>query len=131
MAQTAVAVVGDDDVSLALIHLNLARRGYSVLVALLSHLAQGWQPTGPLDLLLVDLTVPEPQCWERTAELRALSWAQPLPLIVLNQCWPDAEWLARLAAHRHLRKPFAMDELIAAVEDALPRRPGAEEQAPA
>jgi DNA-binding response OmpR family regulator len=27
-----------------------------------------------------------------------------------------------------MRKPFAMDELIAAVEDALPRRPGASEQ---
>ena len=51
-----------------------------------------------------------------------LSPAQRVPLILLNQCWPDAEWQARLGACRHVRKPFAMDELIAAIEATLPRQ---------
>ncbi|HLH24369.1 MAG TPA: hypothetical protein VK066_17745 [Chloroflexota bacterium] len=119
----AVVVLSDDDMSLAMIHLNLARRGYSVLLALLEHVAQGWSPPASPDLLIVDLAAPEPRCWEITAWVRALPWASRVRLLVLNPCWPDAAWLARLAAHRHLRKPFAVDHLMAAVEDALAAAP--------
>ncbi len=115
----AVAVVSDDEVSLALIHLNLARRGYTMLVALLDHVRQGWQPSHALDLLLVDLAVPEPECWQLAHEVRSRPWAQPVRLIVLSDCWPDAVWLERLAAHRLVRKPFAVDALVTAVEETL------------
>ncbi|SRR5579884_1585036 len=123
MGRPAVAIVSDDDVSLALIHLNLARRGYPVLVALVVHVEQGWQPLRPPDLLLVDLTAPEPACWEQAAWLREQPWARGARLIVLNACWRDAEWLRRLGAHTHLRKPFAVEQLVTAVEAALATPP--------
>jgi DNA-binding response OmpR family regulator len=119
MGRPAVAVVSDDDVSLALIHLNLVRRGYAVVVALVHHVEQGWEPLLRPDLLVVDLDVPEPACWEQAAWMRERSWARDVRLIVLNPCWPEAEWLNRLGARRHLRKPFAMADLVSAVEDAL------------
>jgi CheY-like chemotaxis protein len=119
MGQPGVAVVSDDEVSLALIHLNLARRGYGVVVALVHHVEQGWQPLRRLDLLVVDLAAPEPACWEQAAWMREKPWAREARLIVVNDCWPETEWLKRLGAHRHLRKPFAVADLVTAVEDAL------------
>jgi DNA-binding response OmpR family regulator len=119
MGRPVVAIVSDDDVSLALIHLNLARRGYAVVVALVCHVEEGWQPLRSPGLLIVDLGVPEPACWEQAAWLRERDWAYQARLIVLNHCWPEAEWLDRLGAYRHLRKPFAVDDLVTAVEEAL------------
>ena len=119
MGRPAVAIVSDDDVSLALIHLNLARRGYAVVVALVHHVEEGWQPLRSPDLLVIDLDVPEPACWEQAAWLREQAWAHHTPLILLNHCWPEAEWLRRLGAYRHIRKPFAVEDLVTAVEGAL------------
>jgi DNA-binding response OmpR family regulator len=114
-----VAVVSDDGVSLALIHLNLARRGYAVLVALLDHVEHGWQPSRLPDLLVLDLAAPDPECWELAGQLRALDWARSLRLILLTVCEPYADRLAEVMTHRHVRKPFAVADLLDAVEQVI------------
>jgi DNA-binding response OmpR family regulator len=119
MARGAIAAVGDDGTSLGLLHLNLSRRGYVVFMALVSQVDAGWAPPEPHDALLIDLEAPDPLCWELAARVRAQSWASTSPLLILTVCEPYPERLASLPAHRHLRKPWSVPELVAALGDVL------------
>jgi DNA-binding response OmpR family regulator len=123
VAGAAVAVVSDDNLSLALIHLNLARRGYAVVVALLDHVEQGWQPPWPPALLVLDLVAPDPYCWELAERVRRRHWARTPRLLLLTVCTPDAHRRISLAAHHHIRKPFTIAELVEAVEQAIAEPP--------
>ena len=119
MTRAAIAAVGDDETSLALVHLNLTRRGYTVFLALVSQVDAGWTPPDVADVLVIDLEAPEPLCWKLAARVRARSWAAVTPLLVLTVCEPYPEQLAALPAHGHLRKPWAVPDLIRALERVL------------
>ncbi len=121
MARAAVAAIADDATSLGLLHLNLTRRGYTVFVALVSQVDAGWAPPDAHDALVVDLEAPDPLCWELAASVRARPWARASPLLILTVCEPYPERLAALPADRHVRKPWCVPTLIAALEDILTR----------
>ncbi|HEY7061087.1 MAG TPA: hypothetical protein VII06_06395 [Chloroflexota bacterium] len=119
-AHAAIAAVGDDTTSLGLLDLNLTRRGYAVFLALVSQVDAGWAPPAAHDVLVIDLEAPEPQCWELAARVRAQPWAAASPLLMLTVCEPYPQHLRAVAAHRHVRKPWSVPELIAALEPLLP-----------
>ncbi len=119
MPRGAIAAVGDDATSLALLRLNLDRRDFAVFLALVDAVEQGWEPPAPHDVLVLDLEAPEPLCWEIAARVRARPWARTSPLLLLTVCAPYADPIAALDVHRHVRKPWSVPALIAAVEAAL------------
>ena len=75
-------------------------------------------PTIPVDAVLgiVNLDCQEPDLWRRAARVRAT--VPSVPLVILGHAWPAAAQLDRLQPCVYVRKPFAIDELLAAVQDA-------------
>jgi DNA-binding response OmpR family regulator len=118
---TVLVVEDDEDTRLAMMQV-LVREGYLVLGAETGHDAVGimHEPLAPIDVALLDVHLPDVNGTELCARLREL--APELPVVV---CSGEAEpeevaALVRLGATRYLRKPVAVDELLATVEAALP-----------
>ena len=97
---------------------NLSRRGYDVRHAT-------WDPSyqtaeGPpvltdADIVISDLSCPEPDCWVAASRVRQLTTT--LPVVFLAYCWPDERQLRTLDPCIYLRKPCAVDELIRSLRD--------------
>lgn len=97
---------------------NLSRRGYDVRHA-------KWDPyyetaeappvLADADIVISDLSCPEPDCWVAASRVRQL--AETLPVVILAYCWPDERQLRALHPCIYLRKPCAVDELLKALRD--------------
>jgi hypothetical protein len=68
------------------------------------------------DLVVVDLDCLEPELWRRATILRKL--LPGIPLVILGHAWPTSPRVDRLQPCTYVRKPFAIDALVAAVKDA-------------
>lgn len=68
------------------------------------------------DIVIVDLDCPEPELWRRAAFVRETVPA--VPLVILGHGWPAIVQLDRLQPCTYVRKPFAIDELLTAVQEA-------------
>ncbi|MGE3271116.1 MAG: hypothetical protein AB7P40_20360 [Chloroflexota bacterium] len=98
---------------------NLAHRGFAVreLPALwtgdplrsVSNL-DGGRP----DLVIVDLDNQEPELWQYAERVRSMMPC--VPLVFLGHAWPSAPQLDRLQPCAYVRKPFAIDTLLEAVQ---------------
>lgn len=116
-----ILVVEDDELVLTFIERTLTRRGYQVFTAPTPAAALAWQRqlSGPIELIVTDLLLPELNGQALVAQMRA---AQPA-LKALFISGYTAEVLQQhqideLAAPL-LRKPFAADDLLQAVQQAL------------
>lgn len=97
---------------------NLDRRGFDVRETPLP------PPGAPIEtppvtagvaLAIVDLDCQEPELWHRAARVRA---ALPgTPLVILGHAWPAAAQVDRLQPCSYVRKPFAIGELLEAVQE--------------
>jgi CheY-like chemotaxis protein len=120
--QPAVLVIEDNDITRCGMAATLVREGYLVLTASTGHDALGIlrRPFSPIDVVLLDVQLPDINGIEICAHLRKLY--PNLPVIVCTgEATPEevAE-LLKLGAHRYFQKPIAPDELLSAVEAALP-----------
>ena len=98
---------------------NLTRRGFEVDEHPLP--GAGVPPSSDHsvpDLAIVDISCPEPEMWHRASEIRVM--LPGIPMVVLGHAWPTSARLGPLQPCAYVRKPFAIDELLAAVHDALP-----------
>jgi DNA-binding response OmpR family regulator len=95
---------------------NLAHRGLEVQECPLppadSPLAAD---VGIADIVIVDLDCQEPKLWRRAARVR--STLPNVPLVILGHAWPTTPQLDRLQPCTYVRKPFAIDELLTAVQE--------------
>jgi len=96
---------------------NLTRRGFEVDEHPLPG-AGAPSDHGVPDLAIVDLSCPEPEMWQRASGIRAM--LPGIPMVLLGHAWPTSARLGPLQPCAHVRKPFAIDELLAAVHVALP-----------
>ena len=71
----------------------------------------------PFDLVIADAEEEDVAAWERAAWLRAMF--PYLPLIILAHGEPGSARLEQLRPYHLVRKPFAIDELLAACAVAL------------
>jgi DNA-binding response OmpR family regulator len=120
--QPTVLLVEDDELVRDAMYLTLVREGYLVHTAATGHDAIGLlkTPLSPIDVVLLDVQLPDVSGIDLCARLRELH--PNLPVVVCTgQAGPDemAE-LMKLGIHRYFCKPIAMDELLATVEAALP-----------
>jgi DNA-binding response OmpR family regulator len=101
---------------------TLAREGYLVLTAATGHDALGIlrRPFSPIDVVLLDVQLPDVSGIVICAHLRELYPGLPV-IVCTGEATPEevAE-LLKLGVHRYFQKPIAPDELLSAVEAALP-----------
>jgi DNA-binding response OmpR family regulator len=103
-----------------LVSRNLTNRGYAV------HDVDAAAPTerpgsapSTADVVVGDFESPEPELWQWAGRLRASFAATPL--VILGHGWPSTPRLHRLQPCVYVRKPFAIDELLIAIADAVIR----------
>ena len=120
--QPTVLVVEDNDLASMGMASTLAREGYLVLTAATGHDALGTlrQPLSRIDVVILDVHLPDVSGIDICARLREL-YAQ-LPVIVCTgEATPEEIMqLLRLGVRRYFQKPVSPDELLSAVEAALP-----------
>jgi len=120
MKQFTVLVVDDDERILDFLRPNLKSAGYKVLTAGNGIEALKIAESQELDLLLLDLMMPEMDGFEMLKELRGFSGA---PVIILSARGNDIDKIEglNLGADDYMPKPFNPNELIARIE-AVRRR---------
>jgi two-component system KDP operon response regulator KdpE len=120
-ARPSVLVVDDDRRYRDLLELNLARRGYRVLTAPDGLTVLNLLEREPVDLLTLDLMLPDIDGYELCRRIRAYS---DVPIVMLTARAEEASKVRglTLGADDYVTKPFGADELLARVEAVLRRR---------
>jgi two-component system KDP operon response regulator KdpE len=115
-----ILVVDDDRQLLRALRINLTTRGYQVLLAPDGVTALAMAGKQPLDLVIVDLGLPDMDGVEVVEGIRGWS---TVPMIVLTARHLEQSKVRALdaGADDYVTKPFGMDELLARVRAALRR----------
>ena len=118
---TKILVI-DDEVNLQkLARVNLASRGYHVLIASDGEeglkLAQLEHP----DLILLDLMLPGMSGWDVLMALKTNRKLRKIPVIIITAVVPESEEykIRGMRAAGYLTKPFGVDELMRQVRQVL------------
>lgn len=120
-----VLVWSDNHVLSDLVARNLGRRGFDVHERRLPPFPEHADPeldgadSIGVDLVVVDLDCLDPELWRRAWLIRRL--LPGVPLVILGHSWPTSPRVDRLRPCAYVRKPFAIDTLLAAVKDVTPR----------
>jgi two-component system KDP operon response regulator KdpE len=125
---TRVLVVDDEPQILRALRTSLEARDYKVIVADHGEDAVGVAATTDIDLVILDLGLPDMEGVEVAKRIRAFS---EVPIIVLTVREELSSKVAALDAgvDDYVTKPFAMEELLARMRAAL-RRAGQEQTQP-
>ncbi|HEX6497783.1 MAG TPA: response regulator [Micromonosporaceae bacterium] len=117
---TRVLVVDDDRQLLRALRINLTARGYQPVLAADGGSALGEFSRQPIDLVIVDLGLPDMDGVEVVEGIRG--WSK-VPVIVLSARHLEQSKVLALdaGADDYVTKPFGMDELLARVRAALRR----------
>jgi two-component system KDP operon response regulator KdpE len=121
-----VLVVDDDRRYRDLLELNLGRRGYRVRLASDGLAALSLLERDEVDLVILDLTLPDLDGHDVCSRIRASS---TVPIIILSGRVGEPEKVRALSvgADDYVTKPFAAEELFARIEAVLRRcRAGSE-----
>jgi DNA-binding NtrC family response regulator len=128
-----ILVIDDDPAVRSVVTLLLERRGHQMMTAQDGQRGLAAIETGELDLVMIDIFMPEMDGIETILRVRK---AKPmLPIVVMsggaafNASIPDYLSIAtKLGAVTSLRKPFKPDALIEAVETCLQSKAEGEER---
>ncbi len=115
-----VLVVDDAKSLREFVRRNLDARGYRVVTAVNGADALEQFHTHPIDLVILDLIMPQMDGIEVIRRLRAVS---PVPIIVLSALGEESTKIQALnqGADDYLTKPFGVGELLARVQAVLRR----------
>lgn len=120
MANQRVLVADDSDTVRAAVRIELAGRGYTVVEACDGRAALDLLAEHPVDVILLDLQMPELDGHQVLAQLTADASLSTIPVVVLSGRTDTSDVVAALesGAHDYLTKPFAPAELAARVAAA-------------
>lgn len=116
-----VILVVDDDAAIAqLVHYNLLRAGYRVLTAASGHQAQITMESTPVDLVVLDIMLPDLSGFDLCCRFRRQSRA---PVLILTARYDEDDRVRALeaGADDYITKPFSPRELTARVQAHLRR----------
>lgn len=123
-SQKQCILVVDDDRQIArLVRHYLEQAGYFVLVAYDGETAVSTLRHEELDLLILDLGLPDQDGWDITRLIRADDRLSTLPIIMLTARIDDSEKIIglELGADDYIPKPFNAREVVARVRALLRR----------
>jgi DNA-binding response OmpR family regulator len=116
-----VLLVEDDEATRLYFAQVLSRHGYRVVAAPTGRdaVAACWDTNEPVDMVLLDVRLPDVSGVDLCARLRELS--PDLPVVVCSgEAGPqEVARLLELGVRRYYQKPVEPDELLAAVEAAI------------
>jgi CheY-like chemotaxis protein len=117
-----ILVVEDDESTRRVITDVLEDRGFRVAAAGNGAEALTVLDQAHPDLMVLDLLMPVMHGWDFMERYAEKTGGQPLPIVVVsvNRALPRS--FSRLGVRTLVPKPFQVDDLVAAVEQALPRR---------
>jgi len=118
MRDLRVLIVDDEPDIRATVSAMLEIEGYAVAEAANGADALAAVETEPPDVILLDMRMPVLDGWAFAAEMRRRSHA--IPIVVMTAARDAARWAGEVAAVGYVAKPFGYDDLIAAVEEAVP-----------
>jgi len=124
-----VLLVDDEPAILRLLRTSLATQGYRTLEAATGGRALELAASGGIDVVLLDLGLPDLDGIEVLKRMRA---ASPVPVVVLTSREDERTKVAALdlGADDYVTKPFGMAELMARIRAALRHRLHQEGAAP-
>ena len=115
---TTILVVDDDFILQRTLRINLVARGHDAVVAGTGREAMAMFSTRQVDLVILDLGLPD---LDGVEVLRSIRESSKVPVIVLSarQQADDKVEALDVGADDYVSKPFSMDELMARVRVAL------------
>jgi DNA-binding response OmpR family regulator len=120
MSKACILVVDDDPLIVRLVRMHLDRAGYRVLSAADGEAALDVVASERLDLVILDLMLPELDGYEVCRRLREFSL---VPVVMLTAKGEEVDKLRgfEMGADDYLTKPFGPQELVARVRAVLRR----------
>jgi DNA-binding response OmpR family regulator len=109
-------VISRDPDMRRVIELNLCRRSIRCIDVTLGEMGV---PSFKPQVIILDVDPPAGLDWEAARALRRTNSLHAVPLIVIATASPAASQLEALKPVFHVRKPLAMDELLAVVRECL------------
>src|SRR3712207_1742508 len=120
---TTILAVEDDDDTRAMIADILRTAGYEPLLAGTGQAGLDLLAAAPVDLVLLDLRLPDMHGYEICARIReSEAMAVPILMLTANEERQGAARGLRLGADDYLRKPFVPEELLERIALLLRRR---------
>lgn len=123
-SRTRVLVIDDDDAVCELLRQSLSDRGFAVATvqhgAAALELVKHHQPA----VILVDLRMPIMDGWAFVDQYRRVA-KPPASILLLTAARDIEENAMQLRADGFIRKPFALDEVTAAIERCIAKSAGA------
>jgi len=102
----------------------LTAQGYTVIPAATGHEALTLGETLSLDVILLDLGLPDIDGWEVARQLKAAAASSAVPIIALTGSDLPHERASAMRAgcDRHLAKPCAPSDVVAAIQRTIGAR---------
>ncbi|AQR95376.1 response regulator transcription factor [Clostridium saccharoperbutylacetonicum] len=122
-----ILIVEDDEKLARFVELELVHEGYEILKADNGRTGLEIAENGQVDLMLLDIMIPEINGLEVLRRIRKVS---DLPVIMLTARDAVMDKVSGLdaGADDYVTKPFAIEELLARIRSALKRRRGSEKR---
>lgn len=118
MGARRVLVVDDDEEMVASIRIALEREGIEVRSARNAVQALALVQSSRPDVVLVDLMMPVAGGWDFIQRLRHADGMNDLPVVMISALQTVAQEASRLGVTRWLQKPFELQALVGAVQEA-------------
>ena len=116
MSDPSVLVVDDEPLIRATVCEMLDMAGYRAIPAANGAEALELMKTSPADVVLLDMRMPVLDGWAFAREVRERGL--DVKIIVMTAARDARVWATEIAAHSSLPKPFRMDDLLAAIDEA-------------
>lgn len=124
-----ILLVEDDEKLSRMVELELKYEGYAVTKAYDGRSGLEQAVAGPCDLVLLDIMLPQLSGMEVLRRLRREKPLLPVIMVTARDSVTDKVSGLDSGADDYITKPFAIEELLARIRNALRRRGGGEEPA--
>lgn len=133
MPGARILLVEDDEALRSLLVRNLQARGHEVHVAGDTQTALAHLRAAPIDLVVLDINLPDQTGWELMRIARERGWLRTqafkdnlpcFPVVVLSAVQISPRRLAEFRPLAHLPKPFPLESLLRLAAEAAQRRTG-------
>lgn len=133
MPGVRILLVEDDEVLRDLLRRNLVARGHEVFSAGDGETALAYLQAMPIDLVVLDINLPDQTGWEILRTTQREGWLRPvmlpdgtqkLPVVVLSAVRVSLSRLAEFHLLAYLPKPFPMEAILRLAAEAVGRKSG-------